>query len=157
MNGETAMTFSDSWLWLIFVGIGLVMILAELVLGLETSLDLVFIGTAFVLGGLVTWPVQLWFVTLLVTALICVGYIVLGRKYIHNRISVTTAATNIDTVIGSRGVVISGLEKNSVGRVRVGNVKWRAKAESEIHEGEEIVVTGVTGTTLSVKKSKGGN
>lgn len=157
MNGETALTFTDSWLWLIFIGLGLAMILAELILGLETSLDLVFIGSAFALGGLVTWPVQLWFITLLVTAVICVGYIFLGRKYIHNRISVQTTPTNIDTIIGRHGIVLSDIRGTSVGRVKIGNAKWRASAENEIHEGEEIIVTGVSGTTLSVKKSEGGN
>jgi membrane protein implicated in regulation of membrane protease activity len=41
--------------------------------------------------------------------------------------------------------------------VRVGNEKWRARAEENIKEGEEIVVTGVSGVALIVEKTEGGN
>jgi membrane protein implicated in regulation of membrane protease activity len=39
----------------------------------------------------------------------------------------------------------------------VRNENWRAKADENIPEGDEIVVTGVAGATLTVKKYKGGN
>ena len=54
------MTASDSWVWLIFIGIGLLMVLLELIVGVETGLDLVFLGSAFIIGGLVTWPFHSW-------------------------------------------------------------------------------------------------
>ena len=60
MNGEVAMGFPDSWLWLVFVIAGVVLVLLELVIGVETGLDLVFIGSAFVIGGLVSWPFHSW-------------------------------------------------------------------------------------------------
>ncbi len=54
MGDGVAMGFSYPWVWLVFVGIGLLMILLELIIGVETGLDLVFFGSAFILGGLVT-------------------------------------------------------------------------------------------------------
>jgi len=157
MNGETILSFTDEWMWLIFVGIGLLLVTLELIIGLDTGLDLVFIGTAFVIGGLITWPFHAWIATILVTALICVTYVFLGRKYIHRKTAVKLEKTNIDAVIGRRGIVLKGIERNTVGRVKVGNEQWRAQADEMIQEGDEIVVTGVTGTTLSVKKSEGGS
>jgi len=41
--------------------------------------------------------------------------------------------------------------------VKVGNEQWRARAEEDIREGDEIVVTGVSGVTLIVEKIKGGD
>jgi membrane protein implicated in regulation of membrane protease activity len=38
----------------------------------------------------------------------------------------------------------------------VGNEGWRARATDEIEKGDEIVVTGVSGATLIVEKTKGG-
>jgi membrane protein implicated in regulation of membrane protease activity len=157
MNGEAAMGFADTWLWLIFVGAGLLFILLELILGVDTGLDLVFIGSAFVLGGLVTWPGHSWVLSLIVTAIICVAYVVLGRRYVHRWTAVKTARTNIDAIIGRKGIVLKNIASNVDGRVRVGNERWRARAEEDINEGDEIVVTGVTGATLLVEKSKGGN
>jgi len=156
MNGETVLGFSDLWIWLIFVGVGLGLVLMELLMGIDTGLDLVFIGTAFVFGGLVTWPAKLWAVTVIVTAVICVVYVFLGRKYVHRWTAVRLEKTNIDAVIGSSGIVLKEIKRNTAGRVKVGNERWRARAEEEIAEGSEIRVTGVTGTTLNVEKSEGG-
>lgn len=157
MNGEAALNFSDLWLWLIFIGVGLVFILLELLLGVDTGLDMVFIGTAFLIGGLISWPFKLWGVTVIVTVIICIAYVFLGRKYVHKWTAVKLEKTNIDAVIGSNGIVLKDIAKHSVGRVKVGNERWRAKAEEDIPEGNEIVVTGVTGATLTVKKYEGGN
>ncbi len=65
-------SFSDTWVWLFFVGFGLVMVLLELFVGVETGFDLVCLGSAFIIGGLVTWPAYSWVLTLLVTLIICV-------------------------------------------------------------------------------------
>lgn len=157
MNGEEVLNFSDLWLWVIFIGAGLFFILLELFLGIDTGLDLVFIGTAFLISGLITWPFKLWGVTVIVTAVICVIYVFLGRKYVHKWTAVKLEKTNIDAVIGSSGIVLKDIKRNTVGRVKVGNERWRAKAEEDITEGNEITVTGVTGTTLTVKKYEGGN
>ena len=156
MNGEVALGFTDLWLWLIFVGVGLMLVLLELIVGIETGLDLVFIGSAFILGGLVTWPFNNWLVTLIVTSVICVAYVALGRRYIHRRIAVRKTITNIDAIIGQRGIVLKSIARNVDGRVRVGYEQWRARAEEDIKEGEEIVVASVSGATLIVEKNKGG-
>ncbi|UCC16842.1 MAG: NfeD family protein [Dehalococcoidales bacterium] len=157
MNGEGVLSFSDSWLWLVFVGAGLLFILLELLLGIDTGLDMVFIGTAFLIGGLITWPFKLWGVTVIITSVICVLYVFLGRKYVHKWVAVKIEKTNIDAVIGSTGIVLKDIKQRNIGRVKVGNENWRARAEEDILEGNEIVVTGISGTTLTVEKSEGGN
>jgi len=156
MNGE-ALGFSDTWLWLIFVGVGLFFVLLELILGVETGLDLVFIGTAFVLGGLIAWPFNSWVLSLIVVAVICVAYVFLGRRYVHRWTAVKAEKTNIDAIIGRKGIVLKNIAANTDGRVRVGNERWRARAEESINEGDEIVVTGVSGATLTVEKSESEN
>lgn len=64
--------------------------------------------------------------------------------------------TNIDAVIGESGIVRRRIGKYEVGLVKIGYVLWRAKAEEDIEEGEEVEVIGVSGVTLEVKKLKGG-
>jgi membrane protein implicated in regulation of membrane protease activity len=140
----------------VFVIIGLLLVLLELVVGVETGLDLVFIGSAFVLGGLITWPSNSWVLSLIVTSLILVAYLVIGRRYVHRWTVVKGERTNIDAIFGRRGVVLKSIARNVDGRVRLGNERWRARAEEDIGEGDEIVVTNVTGSTLIVEKHKGG-
>ena len=151
------MAFPDLWLWLIFVAAGLLFILLELVIGVETGLDLVFIGSAFIIGGLVAWPFHSWILAVIVTSVICIAYVFIGRRYVHRWTQVGTVKTNIDAIIGRQGIVLKSIMKNVDGLVKVGNEEWRARAEEDIKEGDGITVTGVKGVTLIVNKSEGGN
>lgn len=150
------MEFANSWLWLIFIAIGLVMILLELFVGIETGLDLAFLGSALIIGGLATGPFHNWVLTLIVTLLISAAYVVLGRKYVHKWTATKIEKTNIDTIIGKKGVVLQSIAPHVQGRVKVGNEEWRARAEEMIEVNAEIIVVGVHGVTLTVEKTKGG-
>jgi membrane protein implicated in regulation of membrane protease activity len=145
-----------SWVWAVFVVIGLFMVLLELIIGVQTGFDLVFLGSAFILGGLLTWPLHSWILTLIVTSAICLAYVVLGRRYVHRLTAVRKSNTNIDTIVGRKGIVLQRITRNVDGRVKVGNEDWKAKAAEDIEKGDEIVVSGVSGVTLIVEKSKGG-
>ncbi len=153
----TGLEFPDLWLWLVFVIVGLLFVLLELIVGVETGLDLVFIGSVFIIGGLATWPFHSWLLTVIVTSIICVAYVALGRRYVHRWTTVSKTKTNIDAIIGKRGIVLESIVRNIDGRVKLGNERWRARAEEDIEKGDEIVVTSVSGVTLLVKKTKGGN
>jgi membrane-bound serine protease (ClpP class) len=148
--------FSDSWVWFIFIGIGLLMILLELIVGLETGLDLVFLGSAFIIGGLITWPFHSWVLTLIITLVICIAYFALGRRYVHRWTATRKEKTNIDAIIGRKGIILQSLTPGVIGVVKVDNEEWRARAEESIEKGEDIVVTAISGITLSVEKIKGG-
>ncbi len=145
--------FPDSWLWLIFVGVGFLCVLASVAAGF----DLLFIGSIFIIGGLVTWPFHSAVVTVIVTSVVCIAYVAIGRRYVHRWTAVKKEKSNIDAIIGREGIVLKSIAKNFDGRVRVGNERWRARAEEDIKEGDEIMVTSVSGSTLIVEKTKGGN
>jgi inner membrane protein len=146
----------DSWIWLVFIGIGLVMVLLELLVGVDTGFDLVFLGSAFIIGGLATWPAHNWVLTLVITAVICAAYVGLGRKYVHRWTATKKQKTNVDTIIGKKGIVLEPIIPNGYGIVKVGNEEWRARSEEPIDKNEEITVLEVQGVTLSVIKNKGG-
>ena len=148
--------FPDSWVWLIFIGIGLLMILLELIIGIATGLDLVFLGSAFIIGGLITWPFHSWILTLIITMVICIAYLALGRRYVHRWTATRKEKTNIDVIIGRRGIVLQSLTPGVNGLVKVGNEEWSARAEESIEKGEVIVVIAINGVTLNVEKDKGG-
>jgi membrane protein implicated in regulation of membrane protease activity len=157
VNGQVGVMFFDSWAWLFFVGAGLVFIILELLLGVNTGLDMVFIGTAFVLGGLITLVMQSWVWTAIVSGVICVIYVVIGRRYIHHKMAIKAEKTNIDTIIGKTGIVQQDIEPDKDGLVKVGYEQWRARSKESIKAGEEIAVTGISGVTVNVKKIEGGN
>lgn len=156
MENTLAIGFLGSWVWLAFVAVGLLMILLELIIGVETGLDLVFVGSAFILGGLVTWPLNSWIMTLLVTSLVCLAYVALGRAYVHRWTAVRKSRTNVDAIVGRTGVVLQSITRSADGRVKIGNEDWKARATEPIEKGDEVVVTGITGVTVTVEKTKGG-
>jgi membrane protein implicated in regulation of membrane protease activity len=147
--------FFDSWAWLFFVGAGLVLIILELLLGIDTGLDLVFIGTAFVIGGLITLALRSWVWTAIVSGIICILYVVIGRRYIHKKTAINAVKTNIDTIVGKTGLVQQDIAPDKDGIVKVGYEQWRARAMENLKEGDTVTVTGVSGVTLSVKKTEG--
>ena len=141
--------------WMAFVVVGLLMILLELIVGVNTGLDLVFLGTAFILGGLVTLPFKSWILTLIVTSVISMAYVAIGRRYVHRWTTVRKSKTNVDAIVGRTGIITQNIARNVDGRVKVGNEDWKASAAEDIETGVEVVVTGVSGVTLIVEKTKG--
>ena len=150
------MEFADNWLWLIFIAAGLVLAILELLVGVDTGLDMVIIGSAFVIGGLITWPFQAWVVSAIAVSLISLLYVVFGRKYIHRRLLVKEERTNVDRIVGNRGIVLRAISESDNGIVKIRHEEWRARAEENIPKGNEVTVTGIVGVTLTVKKLEGG-
>lgn len=69
----------------------------------------------------------------------------------HNRL-----ATGVDALIGREGQVTTAVAGGpGGGRVAVGGDDWRAVSEDgqPIEEGDVVVVTAVTGATLTVRRS----
>lgn len=149
------MEFANDWLWVIFIGVGVALVALEFLAGIETGFELVSIGTTFIVGGIIAWPLNSWLVAVIVTAVLCLVYLTVARKYIRQWIQVRVTPTNVDAIIGRSGIVIKNITRNTPGRVRVGAEEWRANAEEEIGEGVEIKVTGVRGATLLVVKNGG--
>jgi membrane protein implicated in regulation of membrane protease activity len=79
-------------------------------------------------------------------------YIAVGRKRIRRKITTVTKATNIDKLLGATGTVERGIAPDAAGMVRVGDEKWRASAEEILYEGDPIVVEGIEGVTVIVRK-----
>jgi len=150
----------DAWLWAAFVVAGLLMILLELFIGVETGFDLVMLGSALILGGLLTSFLDSWLVTALCASAFCALYVGIGRKYIRAKMKVSDTKTNIDAIIGKTGTVKTRIGKNTSGLVKIGNEEWRARSEGgseggiDIEEGQYITVVDVAGVTLIVKKEE---
>lgn len=151
------MEFVDMWLWLILVGAGLVLALLEMLMGIDTGLDLVFVGSSLILGGLISWPFHSWILTVIIVVVICIVYIFVGRRYVHRWTAVKKEKTNIDTIVGKKGIVVQSLNRSTGGIVKVGPEEWRAVSDEELPEGTEIEVSAINGVTLTVKSTAGGN
>ena len=143
--------FMNTWFWLIFIIFGLFMVIMELIVGVETGLDLVFIGSAFLLGGLISWPFHNWILTVILTSVICVAYVFLGRTKIKRWITGKKEKTNIDVLIGMKAIVTEAIPASQHGAVKVRGDIWRATSLKDIPVGTEVTVLSLSGVTLTVE------
>ena len=147
--------FADEWLWLIFIGVGFLLVIAELVGGIDTGFDLVSIGLAFVVGGLIGWPFGSWPVPVASVTVVSIAYIAFGRRNIKLWVQVRGTKSGVDRLIGRTALVVKPISKYERGRVKIDAIVWRASADEGIEEGVEVTIDGVHGSTLIVSKQGG--
>ena len=142
------------WNWILLLG-GALLILVEVALGGFAGFDLVLIGSAFVLGGAIGMALGNPVAGFLIASALCVAYIALGRRWVRDRIRTRSTPSNVDALVGQRGLVTVRVAEHEPGQVRVRDEVWRALPESgaALEPGAVIVVTGVDGVTLHVKQA----
>jgi membrane protein implicated in regulation of membrane protease activity len=143
-----------NWNWLL-IAAGAVLILVEVALGGFAGFDVVLIGSAFVLGGaigLITGSATTGFV---VASALCVLYIAIGRRWVRARMQHRATASNVDALLGQKGLVMARLSDQEAGQVKVADETWRARPAAGIagpfEPGTVVTVDSVDGVTLLVK------
>lgn len=149
------MPLNLNWNWVLVVA-GAVMVLVEVVLGGFAGFDLVLLGSSIVLGGalgLLTRSPVVGFVTAIV---LCVLYIAAGRRWVRARLKRPGLASNTDALIGQRAMVKQVLSAHQPGQVSLRGEVWRACPAADepgpLEPGTEVMVEGVDGVTLSVRR-----
>ncbi len=135
-----------------FVVIGLLMILAELVIGIQTGFDLLLVGSILVVSGLVGILIGSQALMIILAIGLSILYIAVGRKKIKRKITTVTKHTNIDKLLGAAGTVERGINPERAGMVRVNDESWRASADEILYEGDPVVIEGIEGVTVLVRK-----
>jgi membrane protein implicated in regulation of membrane protease activity len=143
-----------NWNWLLVIG-GALLILIEISLGGFAGFDLVLIGSAFVLGGGAGMALGSATAGYIISAILCVAYIVVGRKWVRHRLHTRETPSNADALIGKRGMVMEKVGRHVAGQVKIGGEVWRAvpaeDAGEVIEAGAEVTVSRVDGVTVEVK------
>lgn len=137
---------------IILIGIGIILAIAEVILGAATGFELLVIGVIFVLGGLIGSYFGSFTIALITIAILCMVYIVFGRQVLKEKLHIDTKATNIDDVIGKKGTVIKKITPSKPGQIKVGGEIWRASSDKTIEEGQSATVASFSGVTLEVKE-----
>ncbi len=73
-------------------------------------------------------------------------------KKLYSKIKVNNTKTNIDRIIGMKGIVTEDIIKDDIGEVKVDGKKWSAYADINISKGENIKVLSINSVKLKVKK-----
>lgn len=140
---------NSSFNWLL-IYLGLASILLELVIGIQTGFDLVLIGIALMVGGGVGNWTGNWEIGVITATIITIFYIFFGRQFVKNKLTVQTKHTNIESLIGKRGVVTKAIKFHKAGQVRVGTEVWRAVSNKTLVAETEVLIDKISGVTAHV-------
>lgn len=130
---------------------GLVLVLLELFMGIEAGFDLVLIGSILIISGIAgnfTSPT----VAFILAAFLSLVYIAFGRKIVKQKLTVKTKDTNIDRLIGKKGIVLKPINQHQSGSLIIDDETWRAGSPDSIGKGEQAEVVSIEGVTLQVKR-----
>lgn len=143
------MEYANPWL---LIYIGLIFILLELIIGIQTGFDLVLIGAALMVGGFVGNILGNFLVGITTTITITILYIFFGRQFIKHKLYIGAKHTNIDSVVGKRGMVTQEITPHKAGRINVDGETWRASSTSTLGKGTDVIIEKITGVTAHVVK-----
>ena len=89
------------WNWVLIIS-GALLILGEVALGGFAGFDLVLIGSTLLLGGAIGLMTSSSVVGLLTASVLCIAYIVLGRKWVRARLKTRAVPSNTDALVMRR-------------------------------------------------------
>jgi membrane protein implicated in regulation of membrane protease activity len=92
---------------------------------------------------------------LLVFALITLIFVVFTRPLVLKLIKSNDTFSNVNALIGQHGISTTRISPLDYGQVKVNGEIWTATAQEEIDADIRIVVTGIDGVKLVVKKALG--
>lgn len=133
---------------LIIVGIGAIVL--EILLGAVTGFDLLLVGIIFVISGGLGTLFNSFIIALISTIVLTLLYILVGRRFVKQKLSIATKETNVGRLFGKKAVVIKKIEPNHPGQVKFEGEVWRAESEKSVAIGQEVTIESVSGVTLKV-------
>lgn len=136
----------------VFVVIGLLLVLAELLIGIESGFDLVLIGSILILAGLAGVLTGSTVLALGIAAVLSVVYIALGRRYVKEKVTVISKQTNIDKLIGATALVVREITPERPGIVRLDDEEWRATSDEVLYARDAVTIRAIDGVTLIVDR-----
>ena len=119
-----------------------------------TSIVSVWFALGSLAAVLVAWvaPQAMWLqlvVFLAVSALTLYFTRPVLSKYIIKK-----TPTNADMLIGKKAVVVADITPAAAGRVKVGDLTWQAKSDSDIPAGDMCTIVKIEGASLIVEKTE---
>jgi len=109
----------------------------------------------FIISGILALIVSLFVDSFIVQfgIFVVVGIIllVLTRKFLTNKL-VLKEKTNLDRIIGMRGVVTEEIDDLVVGEVMVDGKRWSAISKESLKKGEKVKIVKIEGVKLVVER-----
>ncbi|MGN0840391.1 MAG: NfeD family protein [Candidatus Ornithospirochaeta sp.] len=135
--------------WLIWLSAGIILAILEVftpgffIVGIGVSLAIAALPAAL---GLPFW------VQLLVCGAMILIFFLLVRPLVMKIPHSDSKKTGTAALMGEEGIVVETITRIEGGRVKVGGEVWKAKSDETIEKDSLVIVTGVEGVTLNVRR-----
>lgn len=136
----------EVWIWLAIV----------IILSIIEALTISVVSIWFIISGIVSLVLSLFNVSFYICFIVFVVFGVIlmltTRKSIKRFLKVKDEKTNLDRIIGKKGVVTEKISKNHIGEVKVDGKKWSAYSKEELDEGTLVEILKIDSVKLEVMK-----
>ena len=135
--------------WLIWLSAGIILAILEV---FTPGFFIVGIGVSLVITALPAAMGLPFWVQLLVCGVMILIFFLLVRPLVMKIPHSDSKKTGTAALMGEEGIVVETITRIEGGRVKVGGEVWKAKSDETIEKDLLVVVTGVEGVTLNVRR-----
>lgn len=125
------------------------------ILGLLEVLTTNLVSIWFVISGIIAMIISLFTdnIGIQIIVFVVVGIILMpiSRK-LYKKIKVVNERTNIDRIVGMKGIVTMDITKDNIGEVKVDGKRWSAYSDTDISKGEIVKVLSINSVKIKVEK-----
>ena len=135
--------------WLIWLSAGIILAILEV---FTPGFFIVGIGVSLVITALPAAMSLPFWVQLLVCGVMILIFFLLVRPLVMKIPHSDSKKTGTAALMGEEGIVVETITRIEGGRVKVGGEVWKAKSDETIEKDSLVIVTGVEGVTLNVRR-----
>ena len=117
---------------------------------LTVGLTSIWFGGGALLAGIVALFCDNILIQIAVFLTVSIVLVILTRPLAKKHINDKAERTNVEAIVGMKGVVISAIVPPLSGQVKADGKVWTAVADHEIEVGKEVTVLEIKGVTLKV-------
>ncbi|MEI3499190.1 MAG: NfeD family protein [Bacilli bacterium] len=134
------------FMWLIII----------LFLGFIEAITVNLVTIWFVISGIVSLILSFFIDDFIIqfSVFVILGILLLitTRSWLNKVFKINKYKTNLDRVIGMRGIVTEKITKNSPGEVKVDGKRWMAVSDKTINVDNDVKILEIDGVKLKVEK-----
>lgn len=134
------------FMWLIII----------LFLGFVEAITVNLVTIWFVISGIVSLVLSFFIDDFIIqfSVFVILGILLLitTRSWLNKVFKINKYKTNLDRVIGMRGIVTEKITKNSPGEVKVDGKRWMAVSDKTINVDNDVKILEIDGVKLKVEK-----
>ena len=126
-----------------------------ILLGIIEVITTNLVSIWFVISAIISMLIAVFTDNLIIQigAFVLIGIILMPiSKKLYKKVKVSNAKTNLDRIIGMKGIVTEDITKDNIGEVKVDGKKWSAYSDTDISKGKPVIILSINSVKLKVEK-----